>query len=98
MLRDLTFEMCVPSLRCNEAHRMHKKTPRFQLAHAGFFAPQSAHCEFPGSDRTCCSSRSFRACVLLLIEEAILRCAAWLRPWGENEDGTIDIRSGEWTR
>ena len=27
MLRDLTLEMCVPSLRCNEAHRMHRKMP-----------------------------------------------------------------------
>lgn len=27
MLRDLTLEMCVPSLRWMAAHRMHKKTP-----------------------------------------------------------------------
>ena len=27
MLSDLTFEMCVPSLRCKAAQRMHKKMP-----------------------------------------------------------------------
>ena len=31
-LTDLTREMCVPSLRWSPPQRMHKKTPRFQLA------------------------------------------------------------------
>lgn len=32
---DLTFEMCVPMPRWIPEHRMHMKTPRFQLAHRG---------------------------------------------------------------
>lgn len=45
---------------------MHKNTPKFQLAHTGFRAAQSAHCEFPGSRNRSCSSFSFRAAVRLL--------------------------------
>src|SRR5947208_7251886 len=30
MLSDLTFDMCVPSLRWREAHRMQRKTPSYQ--------------------------------------------------------------------
>lgn len=29
MLKDLTLEMCVPSLRCMAAHRMHRKMPNY---------------------------------------------------------------------
>ena len=32
---DLTLEMCVPIPRWIPEHRMHMKTPRFQLAHRG---------------------------------------------------------------
>lgn len=32
MLRDLTLEMCVPSLRCSAAHRMHRKMPTCVLS------------------------------------------------------------------
>jgi len=67
ILSDLTFEMCVPSLRWIDAHRIHKKMPRFQLAHDGFLALQSAHCEFPGCRNRSCSSRSLRACSRLLM-------------------------------
>jgi hypothetical protein len=68
MLKDFTFEMCVPIFRCKEAHRMHKKMPRFQLAHPGLFAPQSQQVPLPGTRRSSCSSRSFRACCRLLID------------------------------
>lgn len=30
MLKDLTFEMCVPSLRCMAAQRMHRNTPSYK--------------------------------------------------------------------
>jgi hypothetical protein len=29
ILRDLTLEICVPSLRCSAAHRMHRKMPSY---------------------------------------------------------------------
>lgn len=45
---------------------MHRKMPKFQLAHAGFLAPQSAHCELPGRESRSCNSRSFRCCSRLL--------------------------------
>lgn len=45
---------------------MHRKIPKFQLAHAGFLAPQSAQVEFPGRRIKSCSSRSFRCCSRLL--------------------------------
>lgn len=32
---DLTLLICVPMPRCMPEHRMHMKTPRFQLAHRG---------------------------------------------------------------
>ena len=31
MLNDLTLEMCVPSLRCKAAHRMHRKMPSYGI-------------------------------------------------------------------
>lgn len=68
MLNDLTLEMWVPSFRCIEAHRMHTKIPRLQLAHPGLRAPQSAHRELPGTRSSSCSSRSLRACCLLLTD------------------------------
>ena len=41
MLSDLTFEMCVPSLRCRAAQRMHRKMPncvrQYQHRHTGRF-------------------------------------------------------------
>ena len=33
ILNDLTFEICVPSLRCSEAHRIHKKIPSCRQSH-----------------------------------------------------------------
>lgn len=47
MLKLLTFETCVPSLRCSAAQRMHRKIPRFHDAHPGFFALQSAQRSLP---------------------------------------------------
>lgn len=38
MLKDLTLVICVPSLRCNAAHRIQRNIPRLQLAHPGFLA------------------------------------------------------------
>ena len=32
MLSDLTFDMCVPSLRWSEAHRMQRKTPSWKVS------------------------------------------------------------------
>lgn len=67
MLNDLTLLMCVPSFLCIEAQRTHKKTPRFQLAHPGLFAPQSAHRSLPGIPTIkSCNARSLRACWRLL--------------------------------
>jgi hypothetical protein len=31
ILKDLTFEICVPSLRCRAAHRMHRKMPNYSV-------------------------------------------------------------------
>lgn len=60
---DLTFDTCVPSFLCSAAHRIHKKMPKFQLAHPGFFAAQSAQRSLPGTERSrSCSMRSLRAC------------------------------------
>lgn len=52
---------------------MHRKIPRFQLAHPGFLAPQSAQVEFPGCRNKSCSSRSFRACSRLLRDAIVDR-------------------------
>jgi hypothetical protein len=47
---DLTLLMCVPMPRWMPEHRMHTKTPRFQLAHRGcLFRLQSAHTLLPSS-------------------------------------------------
>lgn len=73
ILRDLTLEMCVPSLRCRAAHRMHRKMPRLQLAHPGFRAPQSAQVPLPGTVlMSSCNVRSLRACWRLFRADAIL--------------------------
>ena len=62
MLSDLTFDTCVPSFRCRAAHRMHRKTPKLQLAQPGFRAWQSAHRSFPGTFlMSSCRAFSFRA-------------------------------------
>ena len=72
MLSDLTLEMCVPSLRCKAAHRMHRKMPRLQLAHPGLRAPQSAQFPFPGTDlMSSCNVRSLRACWRLFRADAM---------------------------
>lgn len=42
ILKLLTFEICVPNLRCKAAHRIHKKIPRLQLAHPVIVAHRSA--------------------------------------------------------
>lgn len=80
MLKDLTLEMCVPSLRCRAAHRMHRKMPRLQLAHPGFRALQSAHVLFPGTVLiSSCRARSLRACWRLFSAEAMVcerRCGS----------------------
>ena len=31
ILNDLTFDICVPSLRCRAAHRMHRKIPSYMI-------------------------------------------------------------------
>ena len=73
MLRLLTLLTCVPSFLCNAAQRMHKKMPRFQLAHPGFFEPQSAHRSFPGTVRMrSWSVFSWRACCLLDMAEVMV--------------------------
>lgn len=73
MVKDLTLEMCVPSLRCRAAHRIHKKIPIFQLAHPGLKAPQSAHRSLPGTERMrSCKAFSFRCCCRLLTMLGIL--------------------------
>lgn len=73
MLNDLTFDICVPSLRCSVAHRMQRKMPKLQLAHPGFRAPQSAHLSLPATDLIrSWSARSLRACWRLFRAEAIL--------------------------
>lgn len=87
MLKDLTLEMCVPILRCKEAHRMHKKMPKFQLAHPGLRAPQSAHWPLPGARNSSCSSRSLRACCRLLIEAMMAQLRG--RSDGERCQGRI---------
>lgn len=47
---DLTLLICVPMPRCIPEHRMHMKTPRFQLAHRGcLFLLQSEHVLLPSS-------------------------------------------------
>lgn len=72
ILKDLTLDIWVPSLRCNAAHRIHRKIPKLQLAHPGFRAPQSAHRSFPGT--VLISSwrmRSLRACWRLLSAEVM---------------------------
>ena len=78
ILSDLTLEMWVPSLRWIEAHRIHRKMPKFQLAHPGFLAPQSAQTLLPGTVlSSSCKIRSLRACCLRLMAVVILegRCA-----------------------
>ena len=73
ILKLLTFETCVPSLRCRAAHRMHKKMPRFHDAQPGFFALQSAHLSLPGTERSrSCNARSLRACCRFDIADAIV--------------------------
>jgi hypothetical protein len=49
ILKLLTLLTCVPNFLCNAAQRMHRKIPRFQLAHPGFFALQSAQRSLPGT-------------------------------------------------
>lgn len=67
MLKDLTFEMCVPSLRCMAAQRMHRNTPRLHDAQAGFREWQSAQRLLPGTPWTSsCRTFSFRAAWRLL--------------------------------
>ena len=73
ILKLLTFETCVPNLRCSPAQRMHRNTPRFHDAHPGFFALQSAHRSLPGTlRRRSCNARSLRACWRFEMADAIL--------------------------
>lgn len=73
ILRLFTLLTCVPSFLCKAAQRMHKKMPRFQLAHPGFFALQSAHRSLPGTERMrSWSAFSWRACCRLEIAEAMV--------------------------
>ena len=66
MVKLLTLETCVPSLRCSDAQRTHRNMPRFQLAHPGFFAAQSAQRSLPGTvAMRSWRVRSLRACCRL---------------------------------
>ena len=47
MLSDLTFDMCVPSLRWREAHRMQRKTPSYKSFVNIFLFRRLSHCQ-PG--------------------------------------------------
>lgn len=99
MLKDLTLEMCVPSLRCRAAHRRQRKMPRLQLAHPGFLAPQSAHVLFPGTVLiSSCSARSLRACWRLFRADAMfLRKEVWVARrtrLGCGRTGTRTTRGG----
>ena len=58
---DLTLLTCVPKLRCTPLQRMHKVMPRFQLAHFGFAALQSAQRSFPDRVANSATRRALRA-------------------------------------
>lgn len=72
ILKLFTLLTCTPSLRCRPAQRIHRKIPRFQDAHPGFFAPQSAHRSLPGTLwMSSCNWRSLRACCLFDTADAM---------------------------
>jgi hypothetical protein len=45
MLNDLTFEMCVPSLRCKAAQRMHKNMPSYSCVSVGLDIRNNSECQ-----------------------------------------------------
>lgn len=73
MLSDLTLLIWVPIFLWIVAQRKQRKIPRFQLAQPGFLLEQSAHRSLPATVLiNSCKARSFLACCLLLIADAMV--------------------------
>lgn len=82
---DLTLLTCVPRLRCTPLQRMHKVMPRFQLAHLGFAALQSAQRSFPDRDAKSATRRALRAfdsAVVILVVDDEVACTSIAPPPG----------------